>query len=395
MAEQLSVEERTALLERHIRHLVRRGYRVTSRTEVTAQLVKPKEFSLLWALIWLGVTLCVCGLGILFYLLYYLVQKDKTIYLEVDPYGQASVTPQWARQLIEDPGEAKRGEHAVPVVLGVAAAVAAVGLSLACCLVAALMPEYAGYPGTATSTIQTTRTETPTGTTVPVSPAASAASATPSPLAYVVQSGDTLSSIAADFGTTVDAIMHLNGLTSTTIYSGTQLLIPGQQSAALPDATAAIDATASEAGLIVDVPSILGQGIAHVEEILGPPVEAWRAGEPGSPLAESEGGEWRVYREGQYLIDAVYDARGVMCKFILGASYEHLQDEGYRLDSSALRLLDRLGMTAHLPHREPDRQVGDTGGAQVWHWYDADGYVIIMMAHPETSHCVYLVEIRQ
>jgi len=173
-------------------------------------------------------------------------------------------------------------------------------------------------------------------------------------------------------------------------------VIPRQESTVLPHATPAIDATASQQGdLIVDVPSILGKGVAQVEEILGEPVEAWRAGEPGSPLPGSEGGEWRVYRQGQYLIDAVYDGGGVMRKFMLGASYEHLHEEGYRLDSSALRLLDRLGMTAHLPQPEPDRQVGGPGSAQAWHWYDADGYVIIMMVHPDTSYRVYLVEIRK
>jgi hypothetical protein len=395
MAEQLSIEQRAALLERHIAQFVARGYRVTSRTEATAQLVRPKEFSFLWALLWLGVTLCVCGLGILLYLLYYLAQKDKIVYLEVDPYGEVNVTPQWARRLVESPPGTKRGEHDTAVVLGVAAAAAAVGLFLLCCFFAAIMPEYAGHPGTATSTIQTIQTQTATGTTVPPSSTASAASATTSPLTYVVQSGDTLSSIAAEFGTTAEAIMDLNGLTGTTIYSGTRLLIPGQQSGAPSDATAVIDATASQGGLIVDVPSILGQGVTHVEAVLGEPVEAWRAGEPGSPLQESEGGEWRIYRKGQYLIDAVYDDAGVMRKFILGASYEHLQDEAYRLDSSALRLLDRLGMTAHLPQQEPDKQVGGAGSAQAWHWYDADGYVIIMIAHPKTSYCVYLVEIRK
>ena len=46
---QCSIEQRTAILDEQIGQLVRRGYRVTSRTPTTAQLVKPKEFSLLWA----------------------------------------------------------------------------------------------------------------------------------------------------------------------------------------------------------------------------------------------------------------------------------------------------------------------------------------------------------
>jgi len=43
---------------------------------------------------------------------------------------------------------------------------------------------------------------------------------------YTVVQGDTLSSIAARFGTTVSAIMQANGLTSDLIYVGQVLLIP-------------------------------------------------------------------------------------------------------------------------------------------------------------------------
>jgi hypothetical protein len=42
----------------------------------------------------------------------------------------------------------------------------------------------------------------------------------------VVQAGDTLGHIASRFGTTVQAIKDLNGLTSNTIHIGTELLIP-------------------------------------------------------------------------------------------------------------------------------------------------------------------------
>jgi LysM repeat protein len=50
---------------------------------------------------------------------------------------------------------------------------------------------------------------------------------TPSYTTYVVQTGDNLWTIADRFDTTVEAIMELNGLSSTLIYSGTQLYIPG------------------------------------------------------------------------------------------------------------------------------------------------------------------------
>lgn len=228
MAQQLSIEQRTAILEQHIGQLVRHGYRVISRTETTAQLVKPKEFSLLWALLWLGVTLCVFGLGILIYLFYYLAQKDKTVYLEVDPYGQVNVTPQWARRLIEyrRPTETKPRKHTIPLVLGLVVGIGGGGLCLLLCVIGGLIPQSPSYYATRTATIRTTRTAEATGTATRVPPAVSAAVPTPSHFTYVVQSGDTLSGIAADFGTSVEAIMDLNGLTSTTIYSGTQLLMP-------------------------------------------------------------------------------------------------------------------------------------------------------------------------
>jgi LysM repeat protein len=52
---------------------------------------------------------------------------------------------------------------------------------------------------------------------------------------YTVQSGDTLSGIARQFGTTVDTLMQLNGLSSTVIYVGHTLAVSGQPvSAAAP-----------------------------------------------------------------------------------------------------------------------------------------------------------------
>jgi LysM repeat protein len=54
----------------------------------------------------------------------------------------------------------------------------------------------------------------------------------PSTGGYVVQSGDTLSAIAADDGTTVDELAALNGLSSNgVLLSGTTLQLPGEGSA--------------------------------------------------------------------------------------------------------------------------------------------------------------------
>lgn len=54
-----------------------RGWRVVSRTEEGVQLVKPKTFSLFWALAWF----LVLGVGVLVYIFYYAAKKDETIYL--------------------------------------------------------------------------------------------------------------------------------------------------------------------------------------------------------------------------------------------------------------------------------------------------------------------------
>lgn len=49
------------------------------------------------------------------------------------------------------------------------------------------------------------------------------------PISYVVHAGDTLSAIAQRYGSSVQALMNLNQLTSTTIYVGQQLVIAREQ----------------------------------------------------------------------------------------------------------------------------------------------------------------------
>lgn len=75
---------RESLLDQEIQGYVRRGYRVVGRTPTTAQLVKPKQFSLLLAL--LGLLFVVVGLVV--YLLIYLTMHDIQVYLEVDAKGK-------------------------------------------------------------------------------------------------------------------------------------------------------------------------------------------------------------------------------------------------------------------------------------------------------------------
>ena len=58
--------------------------------------------------------------------------------------------------------------------------------------------------------------------------------AAPSGTTYVVRWGDTLSSIAAQFGVTVEAIKSANGLSSDTILVGQQLIIPSAPAPSAP-----------------------------------------------------------------------------------------------------------------------------------------------------------------
>ena len=76
----LTLEERKSILEKQISILSQRGYSVTSRTDTTATLLKPKEFSFIWALLWF----LVFGIGILVYIFYYMSKKDYVKYLNID-----------------------------------------------------------------------------------------------------------------------------------------------------------------------------------------------------------------------------------------------------------------------------------------------------------------------
>jgi hypothetical protein len=84
----LSIAERKALLDAEVTRYVRRGFRVQSRTDTTAQLVKPKKFSLFWAGIWL---LCAV-FPFIVYLLWYAAKRDTQVYLQVDEQGKVTRT---------------------------------------------------------------------------------------------------------------------------------------------------------------------------------------------------------------------------------------------------------------------------------------------------------------
>ena len=84
----LPIDERRAILDQEIKRFVKKGFRVISRTDTTAQLVKPKKFSFFWAFMWF----LLVGIGLIVYLLYYAGKKDDTIYLEVDEFGRIKRT---------------------------------------------------------------------------------------------------------------------------------------------------------------------------------------------------------------------------------------------------------------------------------------------------------------
>lgn len=92
---QAPVQERSLILGQEIANYSRRGFRIVSRTDTTAQLSKPKEFSVLWATLWF----LVFGIGVLIYIFYYMAKTDEIAYLEVGPdgtivdYGRPQPTP--------------------------------------------------------------------------------------------------------------------------------------------------------------------------------------------------------------------------------------------------------------------------------------------------------------
>jgi len=83
-----TLAERTKILDKAVRKYARRGYRVESKTDTTAQLVKPKKFSFLWAVLWF----LLLGVGLIVYLIYYWAKRDDQVYLEVNEQGKIKRT---------------------------------------------------------------------------------------------------------------------------------------------------------------------------------------------------------------------------------------------------------------------------------------------------------------
>ena len=79
----LPLEERSARLEAVIRKYAARGYVVRYKDATSAQMVRPKKFSFLWALVWF----LALGIGLVVYLLYYASKRDDLLNLWVDEKG--------------------------------------------------------------------------------------------------------------------------------------------------------------------------------------------------------------------------------------------------------------------------------------------------------------------
>ncbi len=105
------------------------GYRVISQTSDTAQLLKPKEFSCLFAILFN-----------LFYVFYYLSKKDKTVYIQVDNFGQVISTGEDGK--ISDLGQTAPSKIPIKLILAI------VGIVILLCLIVQFFTTGITIPGT-------------------------------------------------------------------------------------------------------------------------------------------------------------------------------------------------------------------------------------------------------
>jgi hypothetical protein len=74
-----------AQMEEEIARLTRRGYVIVSRAETSAQLKRPKHFSVWWALFWF----LIGGVGLPLYIVWYLlVKRDRVAFVRITPEGR-------------------------------------------------------------------------------------------------------------------------------------------------------------------------------------------------------------------------------------------------------------------------------------------------------------------
>jgi len=88
-----------AILLAEINRYVQLGYQVTSQTARSAQLVKPKRFSVMWAIIWFVLAV----VPFVIYVLVYMFKWDHHVLISVDEEGHIT-RKKGLSQAIETPG---------------------------------------------------------------------------------------------------------------------------------------------------------------------------------------------------------------------------------------------------------------------------------------------------
>jgi hypothetical protein len=78
----------TSKLEQEITKHFKKGYQLQSRGDNYVQMIKPKEFSVIWA----SVFTLMCGVGFFLYLASYMGQKDSVVYIRIDEKGRVHTT---------------------------------------------------------------------------------------------------------------------------------------------------------------------------------------------------------------------------------------------------------------------------------------------------------------
>lgn len=132
--------------------------------------------------------------------------------------------------------------------------------------------------------------------TLAAGPAKVAAASTPAATGgqYAIRSGDTLSAIAARFGTSTQSILGANGLGwSSIIYPGQVIVIPGTAAAPVADAVHAAHITTGDAAdaPIAEAPALPGPTAAPAAAPAAPAAPAVAApAAPASPVAPVPGG---------------------------------------------------------------------------------------------------------
>lgn len=86
---ELSDEQQAAVLADELQRLSWQGYQVVSQTSNSAELVKPKKFRIGLALV---LFLLTAGIGLIVYIIYFLLKKDKQAQVHVDALGQITAT---------------------------------------------------------------------------------------------------------------------------------------------------------------------------------------------------------------------------------------------------------------------------------------------------------------